>query len=461
MKKISTFKTDVKMEQFDTLEKKTAYPSASAMFKKHKKYIPGGVVSLNRLIDPMRVFVKAKGSRLWDLEGHEFIDYHGAFSPYLLGHGDSDVDNAVIKAIRKGQSLMGAGTTPWEGELAELLVNAVPGMQQVQITNTGSEATFFAIRIARASTEKDGIIIMQGGYNGWHNDVAFNLMDPAEHFKDWAPGEPITKRPFSAGIPKAIWKNVHVVQYNDIEAVKILLEKENISGIILEPLLQNIGVVKPRSGYLESLRNLCDQHGALLIFDEVKTGFRHALGGYQSICGVVPDLSTFGKGVANGYPLGVIGGKKKWMEFFNHPEPEKKVLIAGTYNAHPVPTAAAIATLKKLAGEEKKIYAHLERLGSLMEIGLREIFKDKGIPNFISRQGSAFVVYFMEIQPKNWFEIVKNHDFKLDKKYRKNLADQGIFHFPAPVKQSSISYAHSEQDIIETLEKTHKVVKNL
>ena len=162
--------------------------TASRIWEKHKEVIPGGVVSLNRVIDPMRVFVRAAGAYIWDHEGNQYIDYHAAFAPYLLGHGDPDVDQAVIKAVQSEASLIGAGTTPWEGELARLIVECVPTIDQVQITNTGSEATYFAVRLARAVTGRDQIIIMQGGYNGWYDDVAFNLMDPAPALAGDRPG---------------------------------------------------------------------------------------------------------------------------------------------------------------------------------------------------------------------------------------------------------------------------------
>ncbi|MCZ6675825.1 MAG: aspartate aminotransferase family protein [Candidatus Poribacteria bacterium] len=435
--------------------------TANEIWEKHKQVIPGGVVSLNRIIDPMRVFVRAKGAYLWDSDGKQYIDYHAAFSPYLLGHSDTDVDEAVIRAIREERSLMGAGTTPWEGELAELLVECIPTLDQVQLTNTGSEATFLALRLARAVTERDKVIIMQGGYNGWHNDVAFNLMDSADQLADSREGEELPLSPLTAGMPKSAAQNVHVVQFNDLAAVENVMRRGNIAAVILEPILQNIGIVKPKPGYLNGLRRLCDQYGSLLVFDEVKTGFRHALGGYQSICGVRPDLSSFGKAVANGYPLGVIGGKREYMEYFNHPEPAKRVLIAGTYNAHPVPTVAAIATLRKLKTQEGEIYAHLERLGQMMEDGLKTRLARHGFPATVARQGSAFVVYFMDASPENWLDIARYNDMERDKKYRQRLIDAGVFHFPLPTKQGSISFAHTETDIERTLEITDTVLSTL
>ena len=234
-----------------------------------------------------------------------------------------------------------------------------------------------------------------------------------------------------------------------------------VACLILEPILQNIGVVRPQPGYLAGLRALADEFGFLLIFDEVKTGFRHALGGYQSICGVQPDLSSFGKAVANGYPLGVIGGKRQYMDYFIHPEKSKRVLIAGTYNAHPLPVAAAIATLRKLAAPELRVYEHTRHLGQLLEMGMVDLLKTRGRPFHFAREGSAFCLYFMDHAPQDFHDLALHHDFDFDKRYRSRLVEAGVFQFPLPIKQGSISFAHTQRDIEETLAKTAKVFDGL
>ena len=423
--------------------------------------IAGGVMSLNRMIDPMRVFVRASGAYMWDDAGNRYIDYHAAFAPYLLGHGDKDVDQAVIDSIQRNESLMGAGTTPWEHEIADLLVESVPYLEQVQLTNSGTEAVAFAVRLARAATDRNDVVFMQGGYNGWMDSVAFNLMDPAATFDNHRPGQEHALRPISAGMHRAIPQGAHAVEYNDSEAVRALLQTGNIAAVIVEPVLQNIGIVKPLPGYLESLRKMCTDHGTLLIFDEVKTGFRHALGGYQSICNVAPDLSVFGKAAANGYPLGVVGGKAEYMSYCCHQDPARRVLIAGTYNAHPFVVAAATATVRKLKTRGEEIYAHLERLGAEMESGLRALFSRVDYPTTIVRVGSAFVVYFMDHEPTSWSAIARNNDAGRDVRYRKALIENGVFHFPVTTKQGSISFAHTQADIDETLSITEKVLKQL
>lgn len=418
-------------------------------------------MSLNRMIDPMRVFVRASGAYMWDDTGKRYIDYHAAFAPYLLGHGDPDVDQAVIDSIRRNESLMGAGTTPWEHEIADLLVDSVPYLEQVQLTNSGTEAVAFAVRLARAATQRNDVVFMQGGYNGWMDSVAFNLMDPATTFKGHQPGEEHQLRPISAGMHAAIPQGAHAVEYNDREALPKLLDSREIAAVIVEPILQNIGIVKPLPGYLEYLRKLCSETGTLLIFDEVKTGFRHALGGYQSICKVAPDLSVFGKAAANGYPLGVVGGKAEYMAYCCHPDPSRRVLIAGTYNAHPFVVAAATATVRKLKTRGDEIYAHLEHLGAKLEAGLQSLFSSQDYPTTIVRVGSAFVVYFMDHEPVSWADIARHNDAERDVRYRKALIEKGVFHFPVTTKQGSISFAHTLADIDETLSVTEDVLKHL
>lgn len=438
-----------------------SWTKSSELLKRNEQWIPGGVISLNRKSEPNISFSRGSGSLVWDIEGNKYIDYHAGFSASFLGYNDPDVNKAVLQSIDDELILMGAGPSQIEGQFAELFCRYVPGVEKLQITTTGSEATYHAIRIARAVTQRDHIIIMQGGYNGWYNDVAANVISALTDVGPRvAPGEyPVDA--LSAGVPEGHSSLVHVVNYNDLESVEYVLQKYPVACILLEPILQNIGVVKPVEGYLEGLRSLADEYGCLLVFDEVKTGFRHALGGYQSICKVTPDLSTFGKAVANGYPLAVVGGKKEYMDYFTHPEKSKRVLIAGTYNAHPLVTAAGVATLQKLASEEHKVYEHVYYLGSVLEAGLEDVLRKYDTPFHISRQGSAFCVYFMDHAPKDFHDIAEHHDFSLDKEYRLRLIEKGIYNFPLPIKQGSISFAHSLADIEQTIEMTKAVMHAL
>jgi glutamate-1-semialdehyde 2,1-aminomutase len=423
--------------------------------------IAGGVVSLNRKTDPPITFVRGFGSRVWDADGNEYLDYHAAFAPHVLGHNDPGVNAAVKAAIDRGDSLTGCGTTTWEIELAEQLRACVPSLERVQIANTGSEATAHAIRLSRAFTDREHVLLTLGGYNGWHNDVARQVMPSLEIVGPRVgPGE-YSFIPSSAGIPAGARELVHTVNFNDVESVEWILARYPVACVLTEPVLQNVGVIPPAAGYLSALRRVYDRHGALLVFDEVKTGFRAALGGYQSLCDVRPDLSAFGKAVANGYPLGVIGGRADVMALFDHPDTARRVLIAGTYNAHPVSAAAAIATIDRLRRDGGAIYHDLEAKGAYLQQGLETLFAERSLSVAVSRVGSAFCTYFMDHVPTDWHDLASQHDFDLDRRYRRALLDRGILHFPLPCKQGSISAAHSDEDLSITLEATRGALKSL
>ena len=438
-----------------------AYPRSAEILKKNRRFIPGGVVSVNRATQPEIVFVKGAGAYLWDADGNRYIDYHAAFAPHFLGHNDPYVTDAVIRVLRDGASLYGSGTTELEGKLAELICRHVPSVESIQLLNTGSEATYQAIRLARAVTGRDHLIVMQGGYNGWHNDVSCNLMTPLDQLGPRvSPGE-YAYEPISAGVPTEHQKLVHPVNFNDLASVEYVCKQYPTAALITEPVLQNIGIVKPVAGYLEGLRKLADHYGFLLIFDEVKTGFRHGLGGYASLAGVCPDLVVFGKAVANGYPIAVLGGKKDLMDWFVHAEQSKRVLLAGTYNAHPVPTVAAIATIERLLMNEGEVYFKVEHLGALMQQGLEQMISRMGIRAVVSRQGSAFCLYFMDHSPADWHDLAGHHDFELDTRMRKQLIESGVYFFPLATKQCSISFAHSQADIEKTLEQMEASLSQL
>jgi glutamate-1-semialdehyde 2,1-aminomutase len=420
---------------------------------RNSRFIPGGMASVNRRTDPAIAFARGQGAYLWDVDGKQYIDYHAGFAPYILGHNDPDLNEAVTQTFRGGLSNFGTGPTELEGDLAELFLRCVPTAERVQFLNSGSEATAQAVRIARAATGRDHVILIQGGYNGNQNVVAANLMDSAAQLggKPAAGGE-YPLNPITAGIPAAEAALLHAVEFNDLDAVDAIARKYNVAAMITEPVLQNIGVVKPNPGYLVGLRKLADQHGFVLIFDEVKTGFRAALGGYQSICGVTPDLSTFGKAIANGYPMAALAGKTDLLDLAIADDPKRRVLMAGTYNAHPVTVAATLACLRKLADPNLRVYETLDRLTAKLTAGIESAFKKQGVTAVVSRQGSAHSYYFMSEVPTNWWQLVTNHDFPRDARLRKALIERGIYYFPTPTKQGSVSFAHSEADIERTIE---------
>ena len=428
------------------------HPRSQSILETNRRFIPGGLSSLNRLVDPPIAFARGEGAHLWDAEGNEYIDYHGAFAPQFLGYRHPRVVDAVKQALDEGLDLFGSGPSEQEGRLAQLICEHVPWADSAAFFNSGSEATAQAIRLARAVTGRDHIIVMQGGYNGWHNDVACNLMTPRDALGERiSPGE-YPFHPISAGIPQAHRALVHPVNFNDIRSVRWVCERYPVAAVITEPILQNVGLIRPEPGYLEGLHAMAAEMGFLLIFDEIKTGFRHGLDGYAGISGVRPDLAVYGKAIASGYPLAAIAGRAGHMDYFAHADLAKRVLLAGTYNAHPVPVAAAIATIETLAEDGGAVYRRVERLGARLQKGLRQTLGCLDRPATVVRQGSAFVIYFSDRAPRDWHDLVENHDFAFDNDFRRRLLHRGVYFFPLATKQCSLSAVHTEQDIDRTIE---------
>jgi glutamate-1-semialdehyde 2,1-aminomutase len=439
----------------------TSSGSLTSLLVRNSAFIPGGISSTNRLIDPPIAFVKGEGAYLWDIDGKRYIDYHAAFAPYFLGHNFSPVNEAVIEVLRSGESLYGAGPAVLEGRLAELVCENIPVAEKVSLQNTGSEATSAAIRLSRAVTGRQHIIVVQGGYNGNQDELACNVVNSlADVGPRVSPGE-YPLRPMGAGTTIESTHFVHPVNFNDLESVRYVCRRYPIAAMITEPILQNIGVVRPIDGYLAGLRALADEYGFLLIFDEVKTGFRHALGGYAELCGVKPDLVTYGKAVANGFPLALLGGRRQYMDYFIHPDPARRPFMAGTYNGHPVAVAAAIRTIEYLLANRSKVYRHVEDLGSRLEAGLAKIFAAHGVTATIARQGSALSYYLMPHAPVDLHDLLEHHDFDRDVRLRRALVELGVFFVPIATKQCSISAAHTVEDINLTLSKVEQAVSGI
>jgi glutamate-1-semialdehyde 2,1-aminomutase len=433
----------------------------ASLLARNSAYIPGGVSSTNRIINPPICFARGEGAYVWDIDGKRYIDYHAAFAPHFLGHNFAPINEAVIDALRGGASLFGAGPSELEGRLAELICTHVAAVDKVCLQNTGSEATSLAIRLSRAITGRQHFIVVQGGYNGNHDELACNVFNtPAEIGPRVSPGE-YPLRPLGAGTTIDATRFVHPVNFNDLESVRYVCRRYPIAAMITEPILQNIGVVRPRAGYLASLRALADEFGFLLVFDEVKTGFRHAIGGYSEISGVKPDLVTYGKAVANGFPLALLGGRREYMDYIIHPDPAKRPLVSGTYNGHPVAVAAAIRTIEYLLANRTQVYRHVENLGRQMEEGLKRIFAAHGVTASIARQGSAFSYYLSPQLPSDLHDIIEHHDFERDVALRRALIELGVFLVPIATKQCSISAAHTAEDIALTLAQFDRAVSSL
>jgi len=402
--------------------------------------IPGGVNSGQRRVPGLEdlVVTATSGATFTDAEGRTYTDYHAAFGPPLLGHNDPDVD-AAVAATARSVGLMGVGVTPVEIELAERLCELVPSVERVLLTETGSEATFHAIRVARAATGRRYVIKFQGCYHGWHDAVAMNVISPAEKVG--------TKDLLSGGILPEVADATIVVPFNDADAVERALTDHDVAAIILEPIPHNIGAVLPQPGFLERLRELATAHGTVLVFDEVITGFRHGVGGYQAVAGVTPDLTTLGKAMANGWPVSALGGKAELMDLFST-TPGRPAFFAGTFNGHPATAAAALATVDKL--QREPVHEHVFRLGERARTGLEALYERLGVPAVVSGFGSVFVTYFLDGPVVSYDDLLRN-DVELFVGYRRELMKEGIFELPLNLKRSHFSYAHTDEDVDRTV----------
>lgn len=426
----------------------TTTARSQAIIEHAQQYIPGGVSSANRLVEPNLVFTRAQGASIFDAEGKRYIDYHAAFGPPLLGHCNPEVNQRAIEAMAE-IDVVGVGSNELEARLAEKICQYVPSAEKVLFCNSGSEATYAALRLARAITGRHKIIKFQGCYHGWHDAVLMNVISSADNIGK--------KDPLSAGMLPAAVENTLVLPFNDLETARQTLQQygEEIAAIILELIPHNIGCVLPRPEFVQGLRDLTHQYGAILIFDEVVTGFRHGLGGYQKVVGVTPDLTTMAKSIANGYPLAALMGR---ADLLDHCKPGGDVFFAGTFNAHPVGVAASLATIEIL--ERPESYAHLFKLGDRMRQGLREIVQRRGIDATVAGFGSIFLTYFMEPPIDSYSDLLRNDVAKFIT-YRRQMIARGIYMLPVNLKRNHISLAHTEADIDETLEAADAVLKEL
>ena len=410
--------------------------------------IPGGVNSGNRQLPWPLVVGQAEGAYFTDIDGNRFLDYHAAFGPLVLGH-NHPVVNEAVRAATANVDLMGAGVTPYEIELAETLNGLIPSAERVLLTNSGSEATFAALRLARAATGRSYIVKFQGTYHGWHDAVAMNVITPPERMGQ--------KDPLSRGLLQDTVDHTFILPYNDVAALKDLLATrgEEIAAVLVEMIPHNIGCVLPTPEFLGALRSETTAYGAVLIFDEVITGFRHSLGGYQSICGVTPDLTTFAKAMANGYPIAALVGRADLMD---QVAPGGGVFFAGTYNGHPLNVQAALATTAVL--EDGSVHEHTFRLAERADQGLTEIARDLGIELSVKRFGSVFVPYFMDGNITRYDDLLRNNDAR-DVAFRRGMCDRGIFMIPTALKRNHVSAAHTDADIDRTLDVAREVMKTL
>ena len=419
------------------------------LFAEALKYIPGGVnspVRAFRAVGGNPFFVnRARGARVWDVDGNEYVDYVGTWGPAILGHACPAIIQAVQQAAANGTSF--GIPNPFEVTMAQRICELVPSVQKVRMCNSGTEATMSAIRLARGFTRRDKIIKFDGCYHGHTDSLLVRAGSGALTFGN----------PDSAGVPAAFTQHTIVLPYNDPEAVTAAFEANpgQVAGIILEPVPGNAGVYLPKPGYLEFLREITKREGAVLIFDEVMTGFRLAKGGAQERFGITPDLSCFGKVIGGGLPVGAFGGRAEIMDCL---APLGPVYQAGTLSGNPLAMAAGIAALEALAAGDT--YARLEQLGAALESGMTEAAKQAGVPVQFNRCGSMFCAYFTSEPVHNVAEAMKSNRDRF-KKYFHAMLDEGIYLAPSQFEAGFLSAAHTEADIDQTVRAAARAMKGL
>ena len=405
------------------------------LFNRSQKLMPGGVNS------PVRSFngvggvppfiAKGLGSKVWDVDGKEYLDFLGSWGPLILGHANPVIVDAIRSAALEGTSF--GAPTEKELLLAELISTAIPSIEMLRLVSSGTEATMSAIRIARAYTNRNKLIKFNGNYHG-HSD---GLLVKA------GSGAATHGVPTSAGVPASYASETLVAEFNDLNSVVELIDENinQIAAIIVEPIAGNMGVVKPRNGFLQGLRKLCDQNGILLMFDEVITGFRVSYGGAQNLYGVCPDLTCLGKIIGGGLPVGAYGGKREIMKMVSPLGPSYQ---AGTLSGNPLAVSAGIACLSKLS--EPKTYEALEALGARAEEGLYKAAALANLPIQINRVGSMFTVFFANEKVCSWAGAAAS-DTSAYSKYFHHLLDSGIYVAPSQFECGFVSLAHTQNEI--------------
>jgi len=412
-----------------------------ALHKRAERLIPGGVNS------PVRAFrsvgseppflVRGEGAHVWDADGNQYIDYVGSWGPLILGHADPEVIEAVIKAARNGTSF--GASTPSEADLADLVIEAFPAIEKLRFVSSGTEATMSAIRLARAATGRKIIAKFEGCYHG-HSDA---LLVKA------GSGVATLGIPGSAGVLEEFVEFTLALPYNNVPAVQAAFEKfkGQIACVIVEPVVGNMGCVPPKPGYLQALRIITERDGALLIFDEVMTGFRVAFGGASELYNIKPDLTTLGKIIGGGLPVGAYGGPAKLMDMI---APVGPVYQAGTLSGNPLAMAAGIATLCQLKANREQFYRQLDEMSGKLVAGVLEAAQQAGVTMTANRVGSMFTFFFTEHQVTDWDSAATCDTAKFGR-FHSAMMDAGVWLPPSQFEAAFLSTAHTNGDIDDTI----------
>ncbi|MEU9823250.1 aspartate aminotransferase family protein [Pseudonocardia alni] len=432
----------------------TAGPATEELVRRARSVIPGGVNSSSRRLPGCEdlTVVATDGAYFTTADGAEIADFQCGFGATLLGHNDPDVNAAVAETAAR-TDLVGYGISAEEVALAERLVTHLPGAERVLLCNSGSEATFHAIRLARVATGRPLVVKFQGAYHGWSDTVLpGGVGTPADRLN--------TPYTAAAGLLPEVVAQTLVVPFNDLDAMRAVFAAHpgRIAAVIVEPILHALGNVLPEDGFHAGVRDITAEHGAVMIFDEVVTGFRHALGGYQSLIGLTPDLTTFGKAVANGYPIAGVAGRADLMDGFAT-NPGGRAFFGGTFNGNPAMAAAASACIDKLAATDP--YPEMFRLGDRIRTGMQEIFDEAGVSAVTSGFGSCFNTYFIPKRPVRRQEDVMDNDADLYVGLRLEGVRHGVFEIPLAFKRSIVSAAHTDTEVDRLLESTRASLRTV
>ena len=420
---------------------------SKSLFERAQQAIPGGVNSPVRAFGSVGIgpiyISKGSGSKLYDVDGNEYIDYVCSWGPLILGHADPRVLRAIAEAAAQGTSF--GANTEIEVRFAELVTSLYPSIEMLRMVNSGTEAAVSAVRLARGYKGKDKIIKFEGCYHG-HGD-SFLIKAGSGILTLGIPGSP--------GVPKAAVQDTLLAQFNDIASVSELLaaNPDDVAAVILEPVMGNAGVIPPEKGFLQALRVLTEKHNVLLIFDEVITGFRVALGGAQELYGVEPDLTCLGKIIGGGLPVGAFGGRRKIM---NQLAPLGPVYQAGTLSGNPLALSAGFEAIRIL--KEDGVHEQLEEISSRLATGIREVINNLGLPYRLNRVGSMMSLFFTDTEVRD-FSSAEHTDTEIFNQYFEKMIQNGIYLAPSAFEASFVSSAHSREDIERTVEAVQDSLK--